>query len=180
MDGKLAIGSKAPKTDLAVKDVSGKMVTLAQAAGDNGLLVIFSCNTCPWVKAWEGRYDGLAKAAKKQGIGMIALNPNEAYRSRGDSFDDMKAQAAEHKYAFPYALDKDHVLADAFGATRTPDVFLFDKNLTLVYQGAIDDNARHPESVEKHFLIDAMRAMIAGKDIQPETTKSIGCTIKRG
>ncbi len=177
--GTIPIGAKAPMTDHPVQDVSGKMVTLAQVAGENGLLVIFSCNTCPWVKAWEGRYATIAEKASAHGIGMIALNPNAAYRNRGDSLDDMKAQASDNGYRFPYALDRDSKLAEAFGATRTPDVFLFDKNLTLVYQGAIDDNARHPESVKRHFLIEAMQAMVDGKSIDPETTKSIGCTIKR-
>lgn len=175
----LEIGSKAPLIDLKMRDVSGQMLSLRDVAGKNGLLVIFSCNTCPWVKAWEDRYLIVAQKAKELGIGMIAVNPNEAYRNRGDGFEDMQQQAKEKGYTFPYVLDEGSRLADAFGATRTPHVFLFNKDLVLVYRGAIDDNARNPEAVQQPYLLNAMEAMAAGKPIPVATTRSIGCTIKR-
>jgi peroxiredoxin len=175
----LEIGSKAPLVDLKMRDVSGQMLSLRDVAGQNGLLVIFSCNTCPWVAAWEDRYLIVAQKAKELGIGMIAVNPNEAYRNRGDGFEDMQKRAQEKGYTFPYVLDEGSKLADAFGATRTPHVFLFNKELVLVYRGAIDDNARNPEAVTQHYLLDAMEAMASGKPIPVATTRSIGCTIKR-
>jgi peroxiredoxin len=175
----LEIGSKAPLVDLKMRDVSGQMLSLRDVAGKNGLLVIFSCNTCPWVAAWEDRYLIVAQKAKELGIGMIAVNPNEAYRNRGDGFEDMQKRAQEKGYTFPYVLDEGSKLADAFGATRTPHVFLFNKELVLVYRGAIDDNARNPEAVTQHYLLDAMEAMASGKPIPVATTRSIGCTIKR-
>lgn len=175
----LKIGNQAPLIDHEVEDVSGRSMSLEDVAGDNGLLVIFSCNTCPWVAKWEDRYIVLSNLAQSNKIGVIALNPNERIRNRGESMDDMKKRAQKQSYNFPYALDKDHVLADAFGATRTPEVFLFDKNLTLVYHGAIDDNADNAGAVEDDYAADAIKALINGSDITENETRSLGCTIKR-
>jgi len=175
----LEIGARAPMIDHEVKDVSGETLTLSDVADENGLLVIFSCNTCPWVDKWENRYNPVSELAKENGIGMIALNPNTEYRDRGDSFEDMKKRAESKNYKFPYALDENNKLADAFGATRTPHVFLFNSDLELVYRGAIDDNANSAENVSRHYLKDAIRALASGEEISTKTTKSLGCTIKR-
>ncbi|WP_290874147.1 redoxin family protein [Gracilimonas sp.] len=175
----LKIGDKAPETNTEVVDTSGRNLTLAQVAGNNGLLVIFSCNTCPWVAKWEDRYNVLYRLASSNEIGMIALNPNERIRNRGESMEDMRKRAQKQGYAFPYALDENHIIADAFGATRTPEVFLFDENLTLVYHGAIDDNADNANAVEMNYAQDAINALLNGTDIVEEETKSLGCTIKR-
>lgn len=175
---KLEIGNQAPLTDVTMKGVSGETYSLASVADENGLLVIFSCNTCPWVKAWEDRYPKLKKQAEEQNIGMVAINPNEAYRNRGESMADMQQRAEASGYTFPYVLDKGARLAEAFGATHTPDVFLFNSEMTLVYRGAIDDNARNAEAVENPYLFDAMTAMVNGSEIETKVTKSIGCTIK--
>ncbi len=175
----LEIGNKAPMTDVEVKDVSGEILTLSGVAGENGLLVIFSCNTCPWVEQWEDRYNPIANLAEEKDVGMIALNPNTKYRDRGDGFEDMKERANEMNYQFPYALDKNNKLADAFGATRTPHVFLFNSDMELVYRGAIDDNAKSAENVDKHYLRDAINELAAGEQISTKTSKSLGCTIKR-
>lgn len=179
VQSELAIGSKAPAADIDVMDVSGKSLTLAGVKSANGLLVIFSCNTCPWVLAWEGRYNGLAQAARDAGIGMIALNSNEANRDGDDSLDEMRAHAEKNGYTFPYAVDPNSAIANAFGATRTPHVFLFDKDLTLVYRGAIDDNAKQPDDVKAVYLLDAIRAVGSGSPVAVKDTKSIGCSIKR-
>ncbi|MDR8391788.1 thioredoxin family protein [Aliifodinibius sp. S!AR15-10] len=175
----LELGSTAPMTDVEVKDVSGEMLTLSEVARENGLLVIFSCNTCPWVHQWEDRYNPIANLAKEKGIGMIALNPNTTYRDRGDGFEDMKQRAQEKNYQFPYAVDANNKLADAFGATRTPHIFLFNSDLKLVYRGAIDDNAKSAENVDQHYLRDAINQLTAGEEISTKTSKSLGCTIKR-
>ncbi|MFN1833709.1 thioredoxin family protein [Balneola sp. MJW-20] len=175
----LKLGDSAPLTDLKVSDVSGRSLSLAEAAGNNGLMVVFSCNTCPWVAKWEDRYNGLAELASQNGIGMIALNPNERIRNRGESMDDMKKRAQKSGYNFSYALDKDHKLADAFGATRTPEVFLFNGDMKLVYHGAIDDNANDANAVESKYAADAITMMIAGSAITDPETRSLGCTIKR-
>lgn len=175
----LEIGDKAPQINQEVEDTSGRTLTLAGVAGDNGLLVIFSCNTCPWVAKWEDRYNGLAELAESNDIGMIALNPNERIRNRGESMEDMRKRAQKQNYDFPYALDENHVIADAFGATRTPEVFLFDENLTLVYHGAIDDNANDAGAVEATYTEDAINQLVGGTEISTKETRSLGCTIKR-
>ncbi|MEQ9279946.1 MAG: redoxin domain-containing protein [Balneola sp.] len=175
----LPIGSDAPMTDLSMQTVSGEEVTLKQAADENGLVVIFSCNTCPWVERWEDRYPMVFDITEKNKIGMIALNPNEDYRERGDGMQDMVLRAKKMKYEFPYALDKDHKIADAFGATRTPHIYLFDADMKLVYVGAIDDNASDANAVESFYLKDAIEQMVAGEKITQSKTKSLGCTIKR-
>lgn len=174
----LAIGAKAPMIDHKVEDVSGKMLSLEKVAKENGLLVNFSCNTCPWVSRWEDRYNPIAKLAEENGIGVIALNPNAGYRDNGESMQDMQARAKKSGYEFYYALDENADLADAFGATRTPHIFLFNADMELVYRGAIDDNAGSAMDVENPYLKNAIKNLAAGNKIDPKTTKSLGCTIK--
>ncbi len=176
----LPIGVKAPMLDQPVKDVSGKMLTLGEVADENGLLVIFSCNTCPWVAAWEDRYNPVANLAQKKDIGVIFLNPNTSAREQGDGFKAMQKRAEKANYQFYYALDKQSKIATAFGATRTPHVYLFNSDLKLVYRGAIDDNARaeSPEEIDHPYLKNAIKAMAAGEELAVQTTKSFGCGIK--
>ena len=174
----LQIGDKAPLTDVEMLGVSGETFTLEGTAGENGLLVMYSCNTCPWVTAWEDRYNGIAELADELGLGFIVLNPNARYRERGDGFEDMKMRAEKMGYDFPYVVDKDAQLATAFGATKTPEAFLFNNEMILNYHGAIDDNAKNRDQVEQHFLAEAMKRMVAGETIDPNETKSIGCGIK--
>lgn len=175
---RLEIGTTAPLTDVEVTDVSGEVLTLEEVAGENGLLVNFSCNTCPWVKAWEDRYNPIAKLAEENDIGVIALNPNAAIRNGGESMEDMQQRAESSGYEFYYALDEGARLAEAFGATRTPDIFLFNSDMELVYTGAIDDDAKSAENVEQPYLKNAINNLVAGKEINPKTTKALGCTIK--
>lgn len=175
----LAIGSSLPNADTKMKDISGKEVSFKDAMKKNGLLVMFSCNTCPVVKKYQGRTLEAAKLANSKGIGVILLNPNEATRGDGDSYDDMQAYAKEQGYNFSYVLDNNSAMADVFGATRTPEVFLFDKNSKLVYHGAIDDNSSAADQVTRRHLSIAIEEMTAGKAVETPTTKSVGCTIKR-
>lgn len=181
----LEIGKEAPLTSKKMKDVSGKEISLYDVKRDSGLCVIFSCNTCPFVvgstgsEGWEGRYDEIAEDCKKYNIGMVLVNSNEAKRGEGDSFEDMKKRAAEKKYKSYYVLDEKAELANAFGAKTTPHVFLFDKNLKLVYRGAIDDNHREAEMVDESFLLAAIDNLVTGAKINPEDTKAVGCSIKR-
>lgn len=175
----LELGKKAPLTTVKMLDVSGKKMSLDDAKGPNGLLVVFSSNTCPWVLAWEDRYLTIAELAKEKGIGMIAINSNEASRGKEDSYAEMQKHAKEKGYTFPYVVDENHVLADEYGATKTPHIYLFDKNNTLVYRGAIDDSARDLSKIENRYLADAITAMVAGQKIKTTTSKALGCTIKR-
>lgn len=175
----LPIGSAAPQTDYAMTGVDGQTYTLEDVAGEGGLLVIFGANTCPYVIAWQNRFAPIAAQAERQGIGTVVVNSNEAFRGDDDSPDAMRAHAREHGYTVPYVIDHGHVVADAFGATRTPEVFLFDGDLELVYRGAIDDNARNPDEVTRPFLMEAVQALASGSAPEPQVTRSIGCTIKR-
>lgn len=182
----LEIGAKAPKADVSMTDVSGKKITLKDAAKKNGLLVIFSCNTCPFVvgngsksEGWEGRYPGLYEAAASAGIGMVMVNSNEAKRTGGDSMDDMKARYQKEGLKGHYVLDQNHVVADAFGALTTPHVFLFDSEMKLIYKGAIDDSVESEATVKEPYLLNAIKAHISGGKIEPNSTKQLGCSIKR-
>ena len=174
----LDLGSTLPLGNIKMTDISGKDISLNDAKGDNGLMVIFSCNTCPWVIAWEDRYVKLANAYKAKGVGIVAINSYETQFKSVDSMAEMRKHADEKGYNFYYTMDQGSTLAREFGATRTPHVFLFDKSNKLVYRGAIDDNARKPEKVENAYLADAIDNMIAGIKINPAATKALGCGIK--
>jgi thioredoxin-related protein len=175
----LSLGSKMPLADVKMMDISGSELSVNDIKLENGTLIVFSCNTCPYVKAWESRYLKVAELAKKQKIGMIALNPNEALRSDKESLEEMKKVAMSMKYTFPYVVDKNHVLADEFGATKTPHIYLFDKNDVLVYVGAIDDNSGNEKEVKFTYLMDALNELGSGKEITIKQSKALGCSIKR-
>jgi hypothetical protein len=174
----LPLGSSIPKADIRVKDVSGKAVSLQQAKGANGLLVMFSCNTCPYVVRNQGRTKAVCVYAGQHQIGVILLNSNEGSRDGGNSFAEMQSYAKDQDYQWYYALDDNAVLAGAFGASRTPECFLFDKNGILVYHGAIDDSPGDPSSVKRHHLQAAIDEMIDGKPVTVKETRSVGCSIR--
>jgi thioredoxin-related protein len=175
----LPIGSSLPSPEAKMKDISGKEVSFNDAMNKNGLLVMFSCNTCPVVGKYQSRTLETAKFAADNKVGVIVLNSNEATRGDGESFDDMKEYGKAQGYLFSYVLDKNNAMADAFGATRTPEVFLFDKTGKLVYHGAIDDNANDPGDVTRKHAKIAIEEMIAGKNVSTTKTRFVGCGIKR-
>lgn len=175
----LPIGASMPNPDLKMKDVSGKEISLNSAKKKNGLLVIFSCNTCPYVIKNQTRTIEVSKHAIANDIGVAILNPNEAYRENEDSYEAMKEYAAEQKYDWHYLVDQNHVMADAFGANRTPECFLFDKDGKLVYHGAIDDNPNDASAVSRKHLVEAINELKSGKEIAVKESRSVGCTIKR-
>ena len=176
----ISIGDNAPKPDLKMENLDGASVTLNDLKMENGLCVIFSCNTCPFVLAWEDRYNELEGICRANKIGFVLVNSNEAKREGADSMEEMKTHAKDKGYGdYAYVVDKNHELADAFGATKTPDVFLFNGDMKLAYKGAIDDNKKDRHMVLKPYLKKAIDAMAKGQKINPETTKAIGCTIKR-
>ena len=162
-----------------MKDVTGKNITLREARKENGLLVMFSCNTCPVVIVNQQRTAAISKFATDQKIGVILLNSNEDYRDGADSPEAMKKYADNQQYQWYYAIDKNSELADAFGAKRTPECFLFDKNGKLVYHGAIDDNPQDEASSKRQHLKEAITEMNAGKPVSVAETRSVGCSIKR-
>ena len=181
----LHIGDKAPSIDMKLKSVSDNTVTLKDIKDENGLLVIFSCNDCPFVigrgdkEGWEGRYNEISDMASDSKVGMVLVNSNEAKRPGIDSMDEMKKRASEQGYTCEYVLDQDSKLADAFGAKTTPHVYLFNKGLELVYVGAIDDNVNSSSGVKETYLKNALDAMSKGEKIDPNSTRNLGCSIKR-
>jgi thioredoxin-related protein len=175
----LPIGAELPKADLKMKDISGKEVSLKDAMKENGLLVMFSCNTCPYVIKNQERTNESANYALSKNVGVILVNSNEALRNDDDSYDAMKTYAKEQGYKWFYIVDKNSTIADAFGANRTPECFLFDKTGKLVYHGAIDDNPSNASAVNRKHLKDAMDELIAGKEVTVKTSRSVGCSIKR-
>ncbi len=175
----LPIGSMMPKAELKMKDVSGKDISIKNVAKANGVLVMFSCNTCPYVIKNQERTIAINAYAQKMNVGVIVLNSNEAYRNEDDSYEAMQAYSKDQKYTWSYAVDKNNEVADAFGAKRTPEIFLFDKTLKLVYHGAIDDNPSDASAVGRHHLKEAIDELAAGKDISVKESRSVGCGIKR-
>jgi peroxiredoxin len=175
----ITIGADLPKAAVKMQDVSGKMISIKDAAKANGVLVMFSCNTCPYVLKNQDRTVEIAAYALQKDLGVIVLNSNEAYRTKDDSFDAMKAYAKDQKYKWSYVVDKNHEIADAFGANRTPEVFMFDKNMKLVYHGAIDDNPSDATAVNRSHLKMAINELTEGKEISVKESKSVGCSIKR-
>ena len=181
----LQLGAALPAADVKMKDVSAQMKTLKELAGAQGLLVVFSCNTCPFVvgsegsEGWEGRYPEVMSLANRFGVGTAFINSNEAKRADGDGFADMQARYKEKSFTGAYLLDEGHKVADAFGARTTPHVFLFDKHMKLVYKGAIDDNVASAAQVKERWLYNAVTNMVEGKPIDPAMTRNIGCSIKR-
>ena len=174
----LSVGDKAPKTSYEMTEISGRTVSLESMKRDNGLLVMFSCNTCPFVLGWEDRYPELAEACVANGIGMVVVNSNEAKRKGDDSMEQMKSHAKDKGYNFAYAVDTDSELAKAFGATKTPQAFLFNAEMTLMYEGAIDDNMKDKANAEP-YLMEAISAVAKGMKPDPEKTKAVGCSIKK-
>lgn len=174
----LQINSAIPMADYKMKDVSGKDVSLNEIKTTKGLLVIFSCNTCPYVKLSESRILDYSNFCLNNGIGCVLVNSNEAQRGEDDSFDEMVKYYAGQKLKCNYAVDEKSQLANAFGAGRTPQCFLFNAK-GLVYKGAIDDNVKDPSAVKAPYLKEALMALTKNEMPKTQETKSIGCTIKR-
>jgi len=185
-EGILELGAKLPAADVKMKNIDGTDHHLQGLAKENGLIVIFSCNTCPFVvgngkksEGWEGRYAAIHDYAAKADIGMALINPNEAKRDKGDGMSDMQARYKDKGLKGPYLLDESHVVADAFGALTTPHVFMFDGEMNLIYKGAIDDSVDSAADVKEPYLMNAIDAHVAGKPIDPASTRQLGCSIKR-
>lgn len=175
----LALGARIPNADLNLTTYDGRSTSLQQAKTDKGLIVMFSCNTCPYVVKAQGRTREAITQAEYMGIGMVIINSNEAQREEEDAPARMREYAEVNQYTVPYIVDAGSKMADAFGATRTPEVFLFNGKGKLVYKGAMEDNPADPVQSRHSYLVEGMRNMLAGKSIDPSETKSIGCSIKR-
>ena len=165
-------------TDFRLKNVDGKLVSLSDFKNAKGYIIIFTCNHCPYAKLYEERIKSLHAKFAKLGFPVIAINPNDPLVEAEDSFENMKLRAKEKDFKFPYLIDEGQKVFPVYGATKTPHVFLLDQNRVVKYIGAIDDNPQDPSMVKSRYLEDAVTALMEGKDILPNVTKALGCSIK--
>jgi len=176
--GPIALGTKTPMADFKMQTTAGKEVSLDSVKGKKGTLVVFTCNTCPFAKGWEERIVAIGNKAADNGVGMIAINSNDPERVEGDAMTAMQERAKLRGIEYAYAADPTGAVARAFGASHTPEVFLFDAKGKLVYHGAVDDNVDDPKAVKQTYLADAVADLSAGKALRNAQTKAIGCGIK--
>lgn len=175
---RLAIGATLPMADRAMTRAEGSSLALSELQRENGLVVLFWCNTCPWVDRWEDRVLEIARSYQSRGIGFAAINPNDPVAYPDDDRSSMAERAARADYPFPYLRDEGSRVARAFGASRTPEVFVFGADGTLVYGGAVDDSPRGASGVEQPYLRSVLEALVEGESVPVRTTKTFGCTIK--
>jgi len=172
----LKIGDKAIPFDLP--GVDGKDYSIADYAEKSAVVVIFSCNHCPYVRAWEDRMVQIQADYQGEAVQLVAINANDASKYPDDSFPKMKERAREKHFNFPYLHDESQDVARAYGAERTPEVFVFDKSGILCYHGVIDDNYDDPTAVKIRYLQEALDAVLTGKVPPVTETRPVGCTIK--
>lgn len=167
--------------DFKLKNINGQMVSLSDLKTAKGFIVTFTCNTCPYAKLYEDRLVQLHQKYAAKGYPVVAINPNDAGISPGDSFQEMQKRAKQKKFPFAYLHDETQQTAKLYGATRTPHVYILTRSgneLKVAYIGAIDDNSGDPEKVQKKYVEAALNDIIAGQPVTQTATKAIGCTIK--
>lgn len=172
-------GDKA--RDFKLKNIDDKKVSLSQYKEAKGFIVIFTCNHCPWSQAYEQRIIDLDKKYKPLGYPVIAINPNDPEVQPQDSFDEMKKRAKKFGYTFPYLVDEGQDVTRDYGASRTPHVYILNKEeegLMVRYIGAIDDNTEHPDRVSQRYAEEALQDLLEGTYVRNGNTKAVGCTIK--
>ena len=169
-------------TDFSLPNVDGDMVSLSDFKDAKGFIVIFTCNTCPYSVAYEDRIIALDKKYKSRGYPVIAINPNDPAAIEGDELADMKIRAVEKGFTFPYLQDVGQQVYPQYGATKTPHVFVLqkeDEKNIVRYIGAIDDSSRNPNNVTKRYVEQSVNDLLAGKTLTITRTKAIGCSIKK-
>jgi len=167
--------------EFSLKDVDGTKVSLSDYSDQKGVILVFTCNPCPFAKAYEQRIIALHKSYVDQGFPVVAINPNDVEISPDDTMEKMKARAEEQDYPFPYLKDETQEIYKAYGATKTPHIFLLQNEggkFKVAYIGAIDDNAMDAAEVTSKYLESAIAALLSGSNPDPVSTKAIGCTIK--
>jgi peroxiredoxin len=176
----LKVGDKA--MDFSLKNVDGKMVSLADNKEVKGYILVFTCNTCPYSVAYEDRIIELHQEYASKGYPVVAVQPNDAQRSPGDSFSKMQQRAKEKGFPFPYLIDETQEVTRTYGATNTPHVYVLNResgdNFVIEYIGAIDNNSRNAAAADQHYVQDALNSLVKGNSVQNTKTKAIGCTIK--
>ncbi|GAA4823848.1 thioredoxin family protein [Algivirga pacifica] len=167
--------------DFTLPNIDGQEYSLESLEDNKGVILIFTCNHCPYAKAYEERIIALDKMYKEKGYPVVAINPNDPEVQPEDSFEKMKERAAEKGFTFPYLLDEKQEVYPVYGATKTPHVFVLEKveeEYVVRYVGAIDNNYSSAEQADKHYVQDAVDALLAGEEVPMTFTKAIGCSIK--
>jgi len=167
-----------PEADRSLTTTQGENRTLNGLRGSQGTLVIFWSNQCPWVDRYEDRVKAARDQASGNGIAVVLVNSNDASAFPEENREANRSRAQQRNYEMPYLKDQGGVVARAFGASRTPHVFLFDGDGSLVYRGAIDDSPSDPNSIQDNYLLDALTAVAAGDAPETSSTRAFGCTIK--
>jgi len=172
----LALGDSAP--DFSLPGVDGRTYSLADLEDKAALVIIWSCNHCPYVVAYEDRMVQIQRDYADKGVQFVVINSNDERRYPEDDFDHMVERARRKGFNFPYLRDEDQTAAEAYGPSVTPEVFLFDAERQLVYHGRIDDSPDNPQAVKKHDLREALDQLLAGRPIVTATTNAVGCSVK--
>ncbi len=181
----LKLGKKMPMADVEMTGTDDKQHSLESLRQKNGLIVVFSCNTCPFVvgndnfEGWEKQYNALHEYAGANEIGFVLLNSNEAKRDGDDSLEKMKGHAENMNYQMPYLVDKDSKLADAFGAKTTPHVYVFDAESKLIYKGSIDNTYDSKREEDRSYLREVINHVATNSPLNDASTPPRGCSIKR-
>lgn len=173
----LDIGDSIPDADVKMENVDESTITIGDVTGEKGTLIIFTCNHCPFVKAWQKEMVAIGNEYQKKGFGVIFINPNDP-AVKGDTMEGMQKLSKDEEYEFPYVVDSTSDVARNFGAGKTPDVFLFDANGKLAYKGAVSEGGRSPKPGGQSYLKDALDALLAGNPVDNSETKAVGCSIK--
>ena len=163
--------------DFELPGVDGERHTLADYADAEALVLVQSCNHCPYVQAWEDRMSAIQRDYEGRGVRLVAVSSNDAEAYPEDSFEEMRARAERRGFTFDYLYDEEQGVARALGATRTPEVFLYDRDRRLRYHGAIDDS-RDDRAVTRHYLRNALEAVLEGREPPVTETPPVGCTVK--
>jgi peroxiredoxin len=171
----IALGTEAPQFDL--QGVDGQNHALEDYGDADVLVLIQSCNHCPYVQAWEGRMIELQRDFGDRGVRIVAVNSNDTDSYPEDSFDEMRARAEREGFNFDYLYDESQEVARELASERTPEVFVFDGDRRLRYHGAIDDS-RDEGAVSQRYLRDALEAVLAGREPEVTETPAVGCTVK--
>ena len=173
---KLEIGDNA--IPFSLPGVDEETYSLSAYQDKEAVVVIFTCNHCPYARAWEDRIVSIQNDYADQGIQVLAINANDAEKYPNDGFPKMRQRAEEKDFSFPYLRDESQEVAAAYGAERTPEIFLFGRDGKLAYHGAVDDNYDDPDAVQENYLRDAVEAVLAGEEPSISQTRPVGCTIK--
>jgi peroxiredoxin len=173
----VALGAPAPDF-VALPGVDGRKYSLGDFAGQKALIIVFSCNHCPYVQAYEDRINAIAREYGPKGVALIAINANDVTAYPDDNFEEMVKRARQKGFVFPYVRDETQRVASAYGAECTPEVFIVDRAGTICYHGGIDDNYGEPDRVTVHYLRNAIEDVIAERRIAQPETRAMGCSIK--